>query len=74
MEILNSMSELSHRGKLLCSRASLLLADITCIQGTESVPLNTDGSHVRRVIGEEMVDIFKGLKNNLKNQVQTCDR
>ena len=55
---LERLPELSQRGQVLQSQASVLLADVSCVQGGE--------------VGGEMVGVFQGLISMLKEQVCVC--
>lgn len=70
VELLNSLPELSHRGQLLSSKATLVLADTTCIRGTNHTPsdgMNHTPSHGST--GQQLVKVFAGLINTIKKQV-----
>ena len=64
---------------MLQARASLLLADVTCVQGTVSATAKPAGSREVKsstvasadghVVGEDMVGVFQGLSAGLQDQV-----
>lgn len=62
---MNSLPELSHKAQMICSKATLVLADTTCIPGIGQTPSNDTGD-----VGEQMAEIFTGLIKTLKKQVQ----
>lgn len=64
VELLNSLPELSHRAQLISSKATLVLADTTCIRGINHTP-SYDGTSM----GEQMAEVFAGLVKTIKIQV-----
>jgi len=72
VELLSDLPELSYRGSLLLTRASLLLADVTCIQGTQPHPpgYGKDASCGQNIVGEEMVAVLEGLSSSIQEQVK----
>lgn len=78
------MPELSYRASLILSRASLLLADVTCVQGTPSSSTTpTTSTHSVQTfkysvavgvsapqgVAEEMTCVFDGLAKSITKQV-----
>ncbi len=54
---------------MLFSKASLLLADTTCLQGTRAISSDDATQKGRKVIGKEMVGVFEGLTSLIRKQV-----
>ena len=66
VEILNSLPELSHKAQMISSKATLVLADTTCIRGIDHTPSNDDMD-----MGEQIAEVFAGLIKTMKKQVRS---
>ena len=65
--MLSSLPELSHRGELLHSRATLILADTTSIHGTGGLLTSRGGEGGG--MGEQMAGVYTQLIGTIKKQV-----
>jgi hypothetical protein len=63
VELLNTLPELSHKAEMICSKATLVLADTTCIHGIDHTASCGQA--------EQMAEVFDGLIKTMKMQVMS---